>query len=144
MNKTCVVLTLVLLAATLSLAGDKDLSKQYENTNSPFELHGRLSLYCGNPCYRIWIIGTNRLLGVQGGDLEPASMPADLQALFHTNTRLRVYADFKVTPLTTYKKGHMQIVQIYSVKNLVIYSGDKLLKKMKELVPNNAVEATRQ
>jgi hypothetical protein len=144
MNKTWAVLTVVLLASTLCFAGDKDLSKQYENTNSPFRLHGRLSMYCGNPCFRIWIIGTKRLLGVRGGDLEPASMPPDLQAFFHTNASLRVYADFNVTPLTIYKKGHMQIVQIDSAKNLVIYSGEKFLKKMKELVPNNAVEATRQ
>ena len=137
MNRTLVILTVVLLASTLCFAGDKDLSKQYENTNSPFELHGRLPLYSGNPCFRIWIIGTKRLLGVQGGDIDPATMPTELEALFQANGSLRVYADFKVTPLTKYKKGHMQMVRIDSVKNLVIYQGDTFLEKMKELVPKS-------
>lgn len=86
----------------------------------------------GTPTFRIWVIGTNRILGVPGGDTEPAEMPAKLQKIF-TDTSVEVYADFEVTPLEKYKKGRMQDVRIDSVENIVIYKDKKYYKKMKGL-----------
>jgi hypothetical protein len=103
----------------------------YENTNQPFKLHGRLSIYNGNPPFRIWIVGTNRILGVKGGDLVPAEMPEKLKAIMTLDTK--IYADFHITPLTKYVKGVMQIVRIDAVENLVIYRGGKFVAKRKQL-----------
>ncbi len=123
---------ILLLLLLLPLTGNADDTKRYIETNSQFKLHGKLSIWMGTPTFRIWIIGTNRILGIPGGDTEPAEMPDKLQKLF-TNTSVEVYADFVVTPLTKYKRGHMQDVRIDSVENLVIYKDNKLYKKMKSL-----------
>jgi hypothetical protein len=84
------------------------------------------------PHFRIWIVSTNRNLGLLGGDTEPAEMPEKLQKLF-TNTSISVYGDFTVTPLTEYKLGVMQFVRIKSAKNLVVYNGSKFLKKLAKI-----------
>lgn len=117
---------------TLVASAGEDISARYENTDGPFLFHGRLSIYNGTPCYRIWIIGTHRLLGVNGGDLEPAEMPKALQSIF-TNTTVEVYADFGVTPLTKYKKGVMQTVRIDSASNLVIYANGEYLERKRQI-----------
>ena len=103
-----------------------------KNKDAPFEIHGRLSIYNGNSTFRIWIIGTNRILGIPGGDLEPADMPEKLKKLF-TDTGIIVYGDFTVIPLTEYKPGVMQFVRIESAKNLVVYSADRFMKKLPKI-----------
>lgn len=107
-------------------------SKNYKETNATFKLHGRLSVYMGTPTFRIWIIGTKRILGIPGGDTEPAEMPEKLQKLF-TSTSVEIYADFIVTPRTKYKTGHMQFVRIDSIENLIIYKDGNFYKKVKAL-----------
>ncbi|OLB55822.1 MAG: hypothetical protein E6K58_10980 [Nitrospirae bacterium] len=107
-------------------------SGESKNKDMAFEIHGRLSIYNGNPAYRIWIIGTNRILGIPGGDLEPAEMPEALHELF-TDTFIIVYGDFTVTPLTEYEPGVMQYVRIDSAKNLLVYSAGKLVKRLAKI-----------
>ena len=96
------------------------------------DVHGRLSIYNGNPTFRLWIVGTNRILGISGGDLEPAEMPKQLEKLF-TSTNVTIYGDFTVSPITTYQDGVLQFVRIEKAKNLVVYSGSKFLNKISEL-----------
>jgi prevent-host-death family protein len=112
--------------------GRPEASGDSKNKDAPFEIHGRLSIYNGNPTFRIWIIGTNRILGIPGGDLEPADMPEKLEKLF-TDTGIIVYGDFTVTPLTEYKPGVMQFVRIELAKNLVVYSTDRFMKKLPKI-----------
>jgi hypothetical protein len=111
-----------------STGNSEEQSNSYENTNTPFAFHGRLSIYVGNPTFRIWISGTKRILGVPGGDLEPAEMPKELESMFSSEDII-IYGDFKVTPLTKYEQGHMQYVRIDSAENLVILNGKKSRKK---------------
>ena len=59
-------------------------------------------------------------------------MPKELDNLF-TETSIIIYGDFSVTPLTEYKEGEMQLVRIDTVKNLIIYNGDKFIKKQDKL-----------
>ena len=126
-------LAAVSLACCLCLASNNEVTS-YEDTDQPFDFHGRLGAYNGNPCFRIWIIGTHRVLGVSGGDLEPAAMPTELEELMVTNGfSTLIYADFNVSPLTKYEKGHMQMVQIDAVSNLVVYIGDQFIEKRKTL-----------
>jgi hypothetical protein len=70
-----------------------------------FTLHGRLRAYNGNPTFRIWPVGTKRIIGVTGakpGD-EPI-MPGDLACGFSCD----VLADFEVCPFSASKPGVMQ------------------------------------
>ena len=85
--RTTSLTVMVLLFLIVPLPGPAAEPPRYEDTNQPFRLHGRLTAYQGNPRYRIWIIGTNRILGVPGGDLKPAAMPEKLETLMDGYTR---------------------------------------------------------
>jgi hypothetical protein len=125
----------LIVAAVLFLIcgnGRPAASDDSKNMDAPFEIHGRLSIYNGNPTFRIWIIGTDRILGIHGGDLKPADMPEKLKKLF-TDTGIIVYGDFTVEPLTEYRPGVMQFVRIKSAKNLVVYSGNRFMKKLNKI-----------
>ena len=126
-----------ILLSLVAVASD-EIAAKYQNTDSPFLFHGRISICNGTPPYRIWIIGTHRILGVSGGDLEQAKMPQSLQAIV-TNFVIDVYADFGVTPLTKYEQGAMQIVQVNTVSNLVIYENGRYKETKKSIGSNKAV-----
>ena len=79
------------------------------------KIHGRLSAWNGTPSLRIWIIGTNRMLGVRDGTPLPRNLE-DLMGNFDTE----IYGDFTVCPLTQLKRGVMQIVCVNSASNLTI------------------------
>jgi hypothetical protein len=125
---------LIIIAVFLLICGHgrPAASDDSKNKDATFEIHGRLSIYNGNPTFRIWVIGTNRLLGIPGGDIDPAEMPEKLGKLF-INTSISVYGDFTVKPISEYKPGIIQFVRIESVKNLIVYSADKFIKKLEKL-----------
>lgn len=85
-------------------------------------VHGRLMYYNGTPSFRVWVIGTNRLLGVREIEvadnpeypLMPETIWASVGMMDH-----EVYADFEVCPFTEQKPGAMQMVCIESAKNVV-------------------------
>ncbi len=79
-----------------------------------FKVRGRLSAWNGNPTFRIWIVGTKRMLGIRDG----TELPKELQALLGS-FETEVMGDFVVCPLTRHKNGVMQIVCISSASNLV-------------------------
>lgn len=76
-----------------------------------FVVRGRLRAYNGNPTFRIWPIGTKRLLGVTGVHPgETPIMPSDLGVSFDHD----LYADFLVCPFTAEEPGIMRRVCIES------------------------------
>lgn len=85
-------------------------------------------MYNGTPAYRLWKMGTNRLLGIYSGpsvnrwglDNEAPEFPANVQRALDDGMWNRIYADFEVCPLEEEKPGHMQAACIESAKNLVI------------------------
>jgi hypothetical protein len=82
-----------------------------------FAVHGRLRAYNGNPTFRIWPLGTKRLLGVTGarpGD-EPI-LPKDLACGFDCD----VFADFEVCPFSESRPGVMQRTCIESAAHRVV------------------------
>lgn len=85
-----------------------------EPVGEPFRVHGRLSVYNGSPSCRIWIVGTNRILGIDETGEECPISPSLLQILKEDINDRYIYADFVVSPLTRYKKGVMQIVRVES------------------------------
>ena|SRR6185312_5524675 len=97
-------------------------------------VHGRLMFYNGTPSFRIWIVGTNRLLGVLevefGDNSELPLMPehiADLAGMMEHE----VYADFDVCPLTKEESRTMQMVCVASARHIVTapYGGARIKHK---------------
>lgn len=82
-----------------------------------FRVHGRLRAYNGNPTYRIWPAGTNRLIGVTGATpgTDPI-MPKDLACGFDCD----VFADFEMCPFTASKPGVMQFACIESAAHRIV------------------------
>jgi len=78
-----------------------------------FVVHGRLSVWNGNPTFRIWPVGTRRMLGVRN----EFELPSELDPYLGYFDDV-VYADFKVCPLTPPKEGVMQIVCVESAANI--------------------------
>src|SRR5713101_1370344 len=132
--------------ASPSAGGRKIPCKTPENASLCYWTHGRLSIYNGNPSFRIWKTGTHRLLGVFNGpshfpphitsfddDVFNPELAAELYRAYEAdNRRLKrdtgvswavpppVFADFEVCPLEPEKKNEMQAVCIESAKNIFI------------------------
>src|SRR5215813_11195481 len=81
-------------------------------------VHGRLSLWNGSPGERIWVVGTNRLLGVTGRGED--SLPPYLAKQL-TGTDRELYGDFWVCTLfDPPKERHMESVCVHTWRNLVL------------------------
>lgn len=87
-----------------------------------FQVHGRLSLYNGNPGVRIWVVGTKRILGVAESPPEVSLMPAKLGEL--VQDQVFVFGDFTVVPLTKDEPGVMRMVRVIRAERLVITDGN--------------------
>lgn len=99
-----------------------------ENAATCYWTHGRLSLYNGTPAFRIWKIGTRRIVGIYSGpnawekdelDNEHPEFPANLARVFKPFSN-RIFADFEICPLEPEHPGEMQAVCIESAKNIVV------------------------
>src|SRR5262249_40543487 len=102
---------LAILAAAPSSSG--------EESRACFTVHGRLTVGNGTPSARILPVGTHRLLGVldspQGDEL--ASLPRNVRdALASEPTQTRVFANFRVCPVTPVRSGWMQMVHLQSAR----------------------------
>jgi hypothetical protein len=100
-----------------------------------YSIRGRVSFYNGNPSYRIWMVGTKRLLGLSEhwgatNDLEWPIVPENLSNLM--NPWDDVFGNFVVCPFTKYTSGWMQFVCVESASNLVFVTRDKEGKKIAE------------
>jgi len=94
--------------------------------NAPcFTAHGVLHGANGAPALRLWRSGTRRVLGIVGGDGDPAAddlIPQPLRSQMAPATPgwLRsVEGDFRVCPLAAQKAGWMQPVCIVSASRVV-------------------------
>jgi hypothetical protein len=82
-----------------------------------YTVHGRLSGSNGAFAYKIWIVGTHRLLGV---DLSAGCvLPKALDDAVGAQER-EVFADFVVRPLTPDRPGEMRRVCVASAARLVV------------------------
>ena len=106
--------------------------KTEENANSCYWTHGRLGVGNGTPSYRLWKIGSHRVLGIYSGpsvdryglDNEGPELPSNVdRSLWDTKDphfANRIFGDFEVCPLEPEKAGAMQAACIESAKNIVI------------------------
>ena len=120
---------IVLLASPLidaKVAKRKIPCKTSANATSCYWTRGRLGYSNGTPAYRIWKIGTKRLVGIysgpsvdrRGSDNEDPELPASVKRVFDPPNN-RVFADFEICPLEPERPGHMQAACIESAKNVV-------------------------
>jgi hypothetical protein len=89
-----------------------------------FTVHGRLSIYSGNPSLRLWPIGTKRILGVSEQRFSlPGfrNIPEDLVKKLDLENR--IIGDFLVCPFTRSRPGEMQLMCIESARNIVAKDG---------------------
>jgi len=99
--------------------------KTKENVSSCYWVHGRLSVYNGNPTYRLWKIGTHHLFGILSGPGSLKRNPDDgVEAELPDNIAFRstgtqIFGDFEICPLERETSGEMQDACIESAKNLV-------------------------
>ena len=102
--------------------------KTPENAKTCYWTHGRLSAGNGTPSFRLWKIGTDRILGIDSGpsvhregslDNEYPELPANLVRKFKPSEN-RVFADFEICPLEPERLGEMQGACIESAKNIVV------------------------
>lgn len=106
-------LALAMSFMNLIARGTCDCSGPYKVVGPSFKVRGRFSCWNGNPTFRIWIVGTKRMLGIRQG----TKLPDNLQALLGDfDTEIR--GDFVVCPLTRQRPGVMQIVCISSVSHV--------------------------
>jgi len=84
--------------------------------------------YNGTPAFRLWKIGTHRLLGIYSGpsvdrydslDNEDPAFPVSVQQKFDP-LKNRIFADFEVCPSEPETTGAMQPACIESAKNIVV------------------------
>jgi hypothetical protein len=125
---TVLALALLASAAPQSAPTRKIPCKTPEIAESCYWTHGRLSFYNGTPAYRLWKIGTHRILAVHSGpsvkrgeqwDNESPEVPANVERAF-TQPFDWIFADFEVCPLEPEKAGVMQRACIESAKNIVV------------------------
>jgi hypothetical protein len=86
-----------------------------------FSVHGRLSVYNGNPAFRIWRIGTKRVLGVSDQRFalpEYRNIPEELAKQLDGENE--ILGDFLVCPFTRSRPGEMQLVCIESARNVAV------------------------
>ena len=136
MKSILLLLAFVVLASTMAgspqdARSRKIACKTPEHATTCYWTHGRLSLYNGgSPNFRLWKIGTRRLLGIYSGPGaglfddghrdeagEDVELPANLMKLDFTT--VSVFGDFEVCPLGPEKEAHMQPVCIESARNIV-------------------------
>jgi hypothetical protein len=126
-------LTITIIATLLFTTGFAGEVFTGENRNDQFTIHGRLSCYNGGSTYRIWVIGSKRMLYV-AGDRTPAierlnKYFTDSDSWFTHD----IFADFTVEPLAPDKKGYMRPVRVIAIKRVVVAKEGKLIAKRAEL-----------
>ncbi len=133
MNRAFLLLLLLCVGFVLATASQQPAKRKVacktpKNAMSCYRTHGRLSIYNGNPTFRLWKIGTHRLLGVYSGpgfgpfdaglnEEDDLELPANLKK--YDFTKEYVLGDFEVCPLAPDKQGRMQPVCIESAEKLV-------------------------
>jgi hypothetical protein len=80
-------------------------------SDSTFTFRGRMSAWNGNPTYRIWRVGTNRMLGIRGVCAERHDL-GEYTPYFG----LELWADFTVSAVTPQQPGVMQFICIRTIK----------------------------
>ena len=110
------------MTASLTLAVWLALALAQSSAQSEFPCarhHGRLSSQNGIGL-KIWLIGTNRSVGVDG---PPPKVVADLEDPYLMMTgddHSYIFGDFTICPLEPDQPGHMRRVRVTAAEKLVV------------------------
>ena len=100
---------------------EKSCREHPQLTGKCFSVRGRLSVYNGAPAFRIWRIGTRRMLGISEQRFNLPGYHNLPESLAHElNGDNEILGDFLVCPFTRPKAREMQLVCIESAKNLSV------------------------
>jgi len=89
-----------------------------------FQVHGRLSLFNGTPEYRLWRVGTSRVLGVSSSKEVPGYSRIPESVASSVSWEQDVLADFTVCPFTKDEPGKMQLVCVETARNVRVVTKD--------------------
>jgi hypothetical protein len=129
-----------LIALVLLVGFSGAAAAEEKHAGKAFQVHGRMSLYNGNPGFRIWIVGTKRILGVAESPPESPLMPAKLFEL--ARQEHLVFGDFTVVPLTKDEPGVMRMVRVIRAERIVITDGSlKILQRIDTPIAQRANKA---
>jgi hypothetical protein len=123
----CGVATQALPQAT---AKRKTPCKTPEIAASCYWTHGRLGVFNGNPSFRVWRIGTTKIVGIHSGpdarrrdpaDGEHPEFPSNIERLVDGLVNgHRIFADFEICPFAPERRGEMQFGCIEAAKNILV------------------------
>lgn len=111
--------------------------KTPENASMCYWTRGRVTLGAGTPAYRMWKVGTKRLLGIYSGpsvsrrsiDNEDPEFPANVQRAWQTRVGHALWGDFEVCPLEPERPGWMQAACVEAAKDIFIQDWIKILEE---------------
>ncbi len=86
-------------------------------------VHGRMSLANGAPTVRIWVIGSNRVLGVVQQNERFDDLPANVRRIWAADGddamwRSDLFGHFRVCAVTPSRPGRMQLVSLKAASDL--------------------------
>jgi hypothetical protein len=111
-------------------------TNHFQDNGQSFIIHGRLSFYNGTPMFRIWIVGTKRIIGILDADRSVTSMPKYILDILEEDINDRqIFANFTITPITKFRKGEMQIGRIESASNIIVTNRNLvILRRINQVV----------
>jgi hypothetical protein len=92
-------------------------------------IRGKLMITNGTPSFRIWVVGTKRLLGLSGIGEDMDKLPPEVAAVWRRSADgplgYRILGDFRVCALTRQRAGEMQFVRLESGKRMRLLGPDE-------------------
>ena len=112
------IVTVALLWLTINVAGAASSQTAAKPAFPCFKHHGRLMGGLNGITIRLWLIGTNRVLAVEGG----VTLPEDANKYFDAASPdfSVIYGDFEICPLEPDVPGQARRVEVNRFEKLVV------------------------
>jgi len=92
-------------------------------------VRGRLEIWNGAPTYRIWVVGTKRVLGLKGVGEDMNKLPTEVARLWRRPADgpfgYRILGDFRVCAITEQRPGEMQFVHLEGGQRMRLLGPDE-------------------
>ena len=109
-----ILLLLLTLWPTLVVWSAEQCAANSRLVGECWNLRGRIQLYDSPPIIRMWVVGSDRLLGLNPE--QSPIMPEKVRR--HLRPNVAIYADYTVCPFTAEKPGLMQMVCVDSAEHI--------------------------
>ena len=110
----------VLPGQTVSAQKPPTCGARSDLVGSCYRVRGRVLFYNGTPSFRMWPVGTHRLLGLQPD--EQPMVPDNVQRLLPSvvDGKGALFGNFLVCPVTREEAGRMQRICVESATDLIL------------------------